>query len=357
KAADRPPLPRLHPLLRILRRRQWPRRRRCASGMDLPGRQVAPAAPPGVKCCLLVVARGRIFLRLEEREILLVSLLLQLLDRDESQGRRVHAVALTGRRRPVIEHVAQVRVAVRRTDLGTLREESPVDLLANVVRIERPSEARPTGAGIVLVERAEQRLAGDDIDVNAGVLVVPVLVVKRRLGTLLLRHLELRRRQVLAELRLTWLLVVHLIPSFPLPRRWSGLGCGVRVRGCRRRTPQLRQALVAATVPSIVLVTHRILLVVFLMILLGGIELRGGDDLGYNRTIKPFRRIETLLRRFRRLALGFVVVEDRGTILVAMVAKLGVGSDRIDVVPEDVQQLLIADLGGVVDDLHGLGMT
>src|SRR5215468_4641960 len=87
KAADRPPLPRLHPLLRILRRRQWPRRWRRASGMDLPGRQVAPAATPGVKRCLLVVARGRIFLRLEEREILAVSLLLQLLDGDESQGR------------------------------------------------------------------------------------------------------------------------------------------------------------------------------------------------------------------------------------------------------------------------------
>jgi hypothetical protein len=38
---------------------------------------------------------------------------------------------------------------------------------------------------VVLVDRGEQRFAGHDIDVEAGFLVVPVLVVERRLGAVL----------------------------------------------------------------------------------------------------------------------------------------------------------------------------
>src|SRR5512141_1674597 len=44
----------------------------------------------------------------------------------ELQGRRVHAVALPGRLRSVVEHVAEVSPAPRTEHLGTLREETVV---------------------------------------------------------------------------------------------------------------------------------------------------------------------------------------------------------------------------------------
>ena len=50
-----------------------------------------------------------------------------------------------------------------------------------------------------LSRRAEQRLAGDDVDVEAGAVVVPELVVERRLGPVLLRDLVLHRTQLPAQ--------------------------------------------------------------------------------------------------------------------------------------------------------------
>src|SRR3982750_2499417 len=52
-------------------------------------------------------------------------------------------------------------------------------------------EPRPAGAAVVLVERREERLARDHVHVQAGLVVVPVLVAERRLGAVVLRHLGL----------------------------------------------------------------------------------------------------------------------------------------------------------------------
>src|SRR5205807_8838597 len=43
----------------------------------------------------------------------------------------------------------------------------------------------PTHPGVKLVERSEERLAGDDIHVNARALIVPILVTKCGLGAVL----------------------------------------------------------------------------------------------------------------------------------------------------------------------------
>ena len=51
-----------------------------------------------------------------------------------------------------------------------------------------------------LSSRAEERLAGGDVDVEAGLVVVPELVVERRLGGVVLRDLVLQRREPLAKL-------------------------------------------------------------------------------------------------------------------------------------------------------------
>src|SRR5207245_10627785 len=87
--------------------------------------------------------------------------------------------------------------AVGRPDLGRLHEERVVGLLRDVRLLERPREAGPPGAGVKLVERAEQRLPGPHVHVDAGPMVVPVLVVERWLRRLALGHLvlSLSRRQ------------------------------------------------------------------------------------------------------------------------------------------------------------------
>jgi len=115
--------------------------------------------------------------------------------------------------------VAEVRVGVLRADLGPGREQPPVDLGGDGVRIERPGEAGPAGARIVLVERREQRLARDYVDVDAGLVVVPVLVVERSLGAFALRHVVLQRREARRELFVGGLLVVHESISFGLCMR------------------------------------------------------------------------------------------------------------------------------------------
>src|SRR6266446_3562015 len=61
-----------------------------------------------------------------------------------------------------------------------------------------------------------------------------------------------------------------------------------------RSAPQLLEALVAATVPSVIFVPDRILLVVFLVILLRRVELGGGGDLGHDGVREALGVIEAL---------------------------------------------------------------
>src|SRR5262249_44468772 len=111
-----------------------------------------------------VLGSGRL---LEEGEVAPVALLLELVDRDEAQRRRVDAVAKPGRCGTIREDVAQVRVRILGAYLGAVHEQPAVVPLDDVLLVERPREARPPGARVELVERAEERLARDDVDVDA----------------------------------------------------------------------------------------------------------------------------------------------------------------------------------------------
>lgn len=91
------------------------------------------------------------------------------------------------------------------------------------------------------------------------------------------------------------------------------------------------------------------------MIFLGGIELRGGDDLGHDGLFEA--PLQSLLGFFRELLLGFIMIEDGGAILVSEVAELPVGRERIDVVPEGVEQFLVADFLRILGYPHGLGVA
>lgn len=90
-------------------------------------------------------------------------------------------------------------------DLGADHAELAVDFFDDILGLERSGEARPAGAGLVLVERAEQGLTGDDVHVNAGGMVVPISVLEWRLGAVFLGHLELLGGQLFAELGLAGL--------------------------------------------------------------------------------------------------------------------------------------------------------
>src|SRR5690606_18083500 len=83
--------------------------------------------------------------------------------------------------RPVAEDVPEVRVGAARTDLDAQRPEGPVAAGHHALGLDRLREARPPRARVILVERAEERLAVDRVDVQAGTEVVPVSVLKRRL--------------------------------------------------------------------------------------------------------------------------------------------------------------------------------
>jgi hypothetical protein len=92
------------------------------------------------------------------------------------------------------------------------------------------------------------------------------------------------------------------------------------------------------------------------MVLLGLVERPGRRDLSLDRLLLE-ARLHHSLRGLSEAALLVVMIKDRSSILVAVIAELPVLRQWIDVVPEHVQELLIADLRGVVDDLDRLGMT
>src|SRR6202453_911402 len=138
-----------------------------------------------------------------------------------------------------MEHVAQVAVAVGGADLSGEPQRAEVPALDDVLRLDRHGEARPPGAAVVLADRGEQRLAGDYVDVDAGLLVVPVLVPERRLGALPLGDPVLFRGQLGDGLGVLAVVLRHVRSFTGSVARW------VRARGAppatARRSPVFRR--------------------------------------------------------------------------------------------------------------------
>src|SRR5262245_7438151 len=131
------------------------------------------------------------FLRLKEREIFAVALFPQFLHRNKAKRGGVHTEPLTGRGRAVIKDVAEMGIARFPPDLGALHPVRSIALFRHAVWLNRLREARPTRAAIEFVERAEQRCARDDVDIDSRVVIVPVGVVKRSFRAAFTRHLIL----------------------------------------------------------------------------------------------------------------------------------------------------------------------
>src|SRR5262249_51214980 len=122
-------------------------------------------------------------------------------------------------------------------------------------------------------------------------------------------------------------------------------------------SPELLEAPVPPAGGAIEAVADRVLAVVVLVVLLGRIERRRRDDLGDDRLLEGLRALERVARCLGRAALRLVGDEDRAAVLVAGVAELAIARRRVDVVPEDVDQLLVADLRGIVADPDRLGVA
>src|SRR5205814_3395625 len=91
---------------------------------------------------------------------------------------------------------------------------------------------------------------------------------------------------------------------------------------------------------------------VALMIFLGAIENGFGDNLGDNRAVIAARFFQVL---FGSPCFGFLLrrmEENCGAVLRAPIGSLPVERGWIVVAPENIQQLIVRDLGWVEDHLH-----
>src|SRR5262245_32545064 len=119
--------------------------------------------------------------------------------------------------------------------------------------------------------------------------------------------------------------------------------------------PQLFEPGIPSAIEAVEFIADGILRVVILMVLFGFVEWAGRQDCGLDGLLEAFRNRR--LRGFRQRALLIAVIEDRAAVLVAVVAELPILRQGIDVVPEHVEQLVIAHLGQVVHALHRFGMA
>ena len=89
----------------------------------------------------------------------------------------------------------EMRISVLAPYLSALHEEAPVFLLHNIIWLKWLRKAWPACAGFEFVERAEERLTGDNVNVYALPMIIRVFVVEGRFRAFPLRYIILRRRQ------------------------------------------------------------------------------------------------------------------------------------------------------------------
>src|SRR5262249_25086181 len=117
--------------------------------------------------------------------------------------------------------------------------------------------------------------------------------------------------------------------------------------------PQLLEAGVASTIEPVEFIANGILQVVILVILFGLVERTSRHDRRLDRLLEAL--LNRRLRGFRQRPLLVAMIEDRAAVLVAVIAELPILRQRIDVVPEHVEQLVMLPLGGVDPALPPFG--
>ena len=147
----------------------------------------------------------------ESRSKLAIPFCFELFNRNKSHRRRIHAVAHARWCRAIIKHVPEMRVCMRRTHFRSPHAKLGIHQIPDVLGQQRTREARPAGARVKLVKGTEQRFAGHDVDVNAGVVVVVKWIAEAALGSATLRDIKLLRSERRFELGLTRFLEVFVI--------------------------------------------------------------------------------------------------------------------------------------------------
>src|SRR5205085_12666668 len=102
--------------------------------------------------------------------------------------------------RTVIKNVAEMRIAFAAAHFITFHAKSAIRFLGDLIFVNRFGETGPTTAAVEFIERTEERLAADHIDIDASVMIVPILISKWRFGAALLSDVILLRRQFLLQL-------------------------------------------------------------------------------------------------------------------------------------------------------------
>ncbi len=121
----------------------------------------------------------------QKRHVRSVTSVLHFFDWNEMEGGRVHHVTLAGRRLRVGKDIAKVGVTSFGVHLGALHIVRSVQALAKQIFRDRFAECGKADVAVEFVERSEEWFAGNDIDIDAGALVVPQLILERRLGATL----------------------------------------------------------------------------------------------------------------------------------------------------------------------------
>jgi len=120
-----------------------------------------------------------------------------------------------------------VRIRKPAADFGALDKQKPVRFFNDLIRFHRAGETRPAGPGRKFIRGAEQGFPGNDIDINAFFIIIPIRVVKRTFRGVFLGDPELQVRQLLFQLVVGqsddfFLPAVGRSPScFPMPWIWS----------------------------------------------------------------------------------------------------------------------------------------
>ena len=98
---------------------------------------------------------------------------------------RVDGVALSSRRSRVGKDMAEMGIASFGTNLSALHIARSVHAFDEEIFRDRFGKRGPARSAIEFVERSKERFAGDDIDVDAGALVVPELILEGGLCSIL----------------------------------------------------------------------------------------------------------------------------------------------------------------------------
>jgi cytoskeletal protein CcmA (bactofilin family) len=116
---------------------------------------------------------------------------LLLLHRPEIQGRRIHAIAQPGGRRPILKHMSQMRVALGAANFGPHHAELRIPMLHQVAGLPGFVETRPARPGIEFGLGIEQRRAAAHAVIHSRLFRVPIPPGKRTLGARLAGHVIL----------------------------------------------------------------------------------------------------------------------------------------------------------------------